>query len=145
MLCTHKTTILCQFGSFLVTLSTISQPILIHFWWELYHSDPLSVTVSEFLLSGKKQIKISLALVVNSVSFKNTNEIGEEDFSQPNLEFNCFDVQQLMECYTFPNYSFSSHLHLMVTLMYMHWVVRQMLRKDCGMPFQVETVYLVLQ
>ena len=36
MLCTHKTTILCQFGLFLVILTTITQPILIHFWWELY-------------------------------------------------------------------------------------------------------------
>ena len=37
MLCTHKTTILCQFGLFCHQLTTISPPILIHFWWELYH------------------------------------------------------------------------------------------------------------
>ena len=37
MLCTHKTTILCQFGLFCLQLTTISHPILIHFWWELYH------------------------------------------------------------------------------------------------------------
>ena len=36
MLCTHKTTILCQFGLFCHQLTTISPPILNHFWWELY-------------------------------------------------------------------------------------------------------------
>ena len=38
MLCTHKTTILCQFGLFCHQLTTISPSILIHFLWELYHS-----------------------------------------------------------------------------------------------------------
>ena len=33
----HKTTILCQFGLFCHQLTTISPPILNHFWWELYH------------------------------------------------------------------------------------------------------------
>ena len=37
MLCTHKTTILCQFGLFCHKLTTISPSILNHFWWELYH------------------------------------------------------------------------------------------------------------
>ena len=37
MLCTHKTTILCQFGLFCHQLTTISPSILNHFWWELYH------------------------------------------------------------------------------------------------------------
>ena len=36
MLCTHKTTILCQFGLFRHKLTTISPSILNHFWWELY-------------------------------------------------------------------------------------------------------------
>ena len=36
MLCTHKTTILCQFGLFCHQLTTISPSILNHFWWELY-------------------------------------------------------------------------------------------------------------
>ena len=40
MLCTHKTTILCQYGLFCHQLTTISPSILIHFWWELYHLDP---------------------------------------------------------------------------------------------------------
>ena len=38
MLCTHKTTILCQFGLFCHELTTISPPILSHFWWELYQN-----------------------------------------------------------------------------------------------------------
>ena len=38
MLCTHKTTILCQFGLFCHQLTTISPSIFIHFWWELYHA-----------------------------------------------------------------------------------------------------------
>ena len=38
MLCTHKTTILCQFGLFCHKLTTISPPILSHFWWELYQN-----------------------------------------------------------------------------------------------------------
>ena len=37
MLCTHKTTILCQFGLSCHQLTTISPSILNHFWWELYH------------------------------------------------------------------------------------------------------------
>ena len=37
MLCTHKTTLLCQFGLFCHQLTTISPSILNHFWWELYH------------------------------------------------------------------------------------------------------------
>ena len=37
VLCTHKTTILCQFGLFRHKLTTISPSILNHFWWELYH------------------------------------------------------------------------------------------------------------
>ena len=36
VLCTHKTTILCQFGLFCHQLTTISPSILKHFWWELY-------------------------------------------------------------------------------------------------------------
>ena len=36
MLCTHKTTILCQFGLFCHKLTTISPSILNHFSWELY-------------------------------------------------------------------------------------------------------------
>ena len=36
VLCMHKTTILCQFGLFCHQLTTISPPILSHFWWELY-------------------------------------------------------------------------------------------------------------
>ena len=36
MLCTHKTTILCQFGLFCHQLTTISPSILNHFRWELY-------------------------------------------------------------------------------------------------------------
>ena len=39
MLCTHKTTILCQFGLSCHQLTTISPSILNHFWWELYHKD----------------------------------------------------------------------------------------------------------
>ena len=35
--CMHKTTILCQLGLFCHKLTTISPPILSHFWWELYH------------------------------------------------------------------------------------------------------------
>ena len=45
MLCTHKTNILCQFG--LINLSSvqqlISQPILIHFWSELYQLEQLEL------------------------------------------------------------------------------------------------------
>ena len=37
MLCTHKTTILCQFGLLSPAYLTISPSILNHFWWELYH------------------------------------------------------------------------------------------------------------
>ena len=37
VLCTHKTTILCQFGLSCHQLTTISPSILNHFWWELYH------------------------------------------------------------------------------------------------------------
>ena len=37
MLCSHKTTILCQFGLFRHKLTIISPSILNHFWWELYH------------------------------------------------------------------------------------------------------------
>ena len=38
MLYTHKTTILCQFGSFLAQVyQPVSPSILNHFWWELYH------------------------------------------------------------------------------------------------------------
>ena len=40
VLCMHKTTILCQFGLFCHQLTTISPPILNHFWWELYHFNP---------------------------------------------------------------------------------------------------------
>ena len=36
MLCTHKTTILCQFGLSCHQLTTISPSTLNHFWWELY-------------------------------------------------------------------------------------------------------------
>ena len=32
----HKTKILCQFGLFCHQLTTISPPMLNHFWWELY-------------------------------------------------------------------------------------------------------------
>ena len=39
VLCTHKTTILCQFGLFCHQLTTISPSILNHFWWELYQKD----------------------------------------------------------------------------------------------------------
>ena len=39
MLCTHKTTILCQFGLSCHQLTTISPSILNHFWWELYQKD----------------------------------------------------------------------------------------------------------
>ena len=58
MLCTHKTTILCQFGLFCHQLTTISPSILIHFWWELYHShDENSILQSlqgQFKLKGDK-------------------------------------------------------------------------------------------
>ena len=37
MLCTHKTTILCQFCLSCHQLTTISPSIPNHFWWELYH------------------------------------------------------------------------------------------------------------
>ena len=40
MLCTHRTTILCEFGLFRHKLTTISPSILNHFWWELYHEKP---------------------------------------------------------------------------------------------------------
>ena len=43
VLCTHKTTILCQFGLFCHKLTTISPPILSHFWWELYQINSLVV------------------------------------------------------------------------------------------------------
>ena len=36
MLCTHKTTILCQFGLLSPAYQPISPSILNHFWWELY-------------------------------------------------------------------------------------------------------------
>ena len=36
VLCTHKTTILCQVGLSCHQLTTISPSILNHFWWELY-------------------------------------------------------------------------------------------------------------
>ena len=36
VLCTHKATILCQFGLSCHQLTTISPSILNHFWWELY-------------------------------------------------------------------------------------------------------------
>ena len=43
MLCTQKTTILCQFGLFCHQLTTISPSILNHFWWELYHYTQRSI------------------------------------------------------------------------------------------------------
>ena len=45
MLCTHKTTILCQFGPKICpsVQQLISQPILIHFWWELYQTESKTV------------------------------------------------------------------------------------------------------
>ena len=45
MLCTHKTTILCQFGLFRHKLTTISPSILNHFWWELYHPNTSTKTL----------------------------------------------------------------------------------------------------
>ena len=36
MWCTHKTTILCQFGLLSPAYLPVSQSILNHFWWELY-------------------------------------------------------------------------------------------------------------
>ena len=47
MLCTHKTTILCQFGLFCHQLTTISPSILNHFWWELYQINSLIVRLSK--------------------------------------------------------------------------------------------------
>ena len=38
VLCTHKTTIHCQFGLFCHHLTTISPSILNHFWRELYQN-----------------------------------------------------------------------------------------------------------
>ena len=49
MLCTHKTTILCQFGLFCHKLTTISPSILIHFWWELYQIGKAVFAVLHFL------------------------------------------------------------------------------------------------
>ena len=43
VLCTHKTTILCQFGLFCHKLTTISPPILSYFWWELYQINSLII------------------------------------------------------------------------------------------------------
>ena len=43
VLCTHKTTILCQFGLFCQQLTTISPSTLNHFWWELYQINSLNV------------------------------------------------------------------------------------------------------
>ena len=44
MLCTHKTTILCQFGLFCHPLTTISPSILNYISWELYHDDTMVLT-----------------------------------------------------------------------------------------------------
>ena len=52
MLCTHKTTILCQFGLFCHQLTTISPPILNHFWWELYHFGRLLETYENNFTQG---------------------------------------------------------------------------------------------
>ena len=48
MLCTHKTTILCQFGLFCHQLTTISPSILIHFWWELYQINSLIIRLRSY-------------------------------------------------------------------------------------------------
>ena len=64
MLCTHNTTILCQFGLLSPGYQPISPSILIHFWWELYQTDffitksiplcdPVVHTGTIFLLTSK--------------------------------------------------------------------------------------------
>ena len=54
MLCTHKTTILYQFGLSCHQLTTISPSILNHFWWELYHCP--SPQLLNFMSSIKRDI-----------------------------------------------------------------------------------------
>ena len=53
-------------------------------------SDP-SLAVSEFVLSGEKTNKDFIGHCCELNELKKSNEIGEEDFNQPNLEINCFD------------------------------------------------------
>ena len=53
MLCTHKTTILCQFGLFCHQLTTISPSILNHFWWELYQINSLIVRLPTYPVESK--------------------------------------------------------------------------------------------
>ena len=67
MLCTHKTTILCQFGLFRHKLTTISPSILNHFWWELYQ-DPY-MELPRLLELGKLVSQLTSQFVVSGCSW----------------------------------------------------------------------------
>ena len=62
MLCTHKTTILCQFGLFYHQLTTISPSILIHFWWELYQINKSHLFDSQANQSNQSSIQRELLI-----------------------------------------------------------------------------------
>ena len=73
MLCTHKTTILCQFGLFCHKLTTISPPILSNFWWELYQINKSHCSTPKLTSRIKSSIQREL-LIQNK--FLNTPTSG---------------------------------------------------------------------
>ena len=72
MLCTHKTTNLCQFGLSCHQLTTISPSILNHFWWELYHIDS-GVTMAQIVV-GERSLVTDVYLLKSQKQFVNTLE-----------------------------------------------------------------------
>ena len=55
--------ILCQFGLFRHKLTTISPPILIHFWWELYHAAVVVHNRYIVILGGHNRMRQDLSSV----------------------------------------------------------------------------------
>ena len=81
MLCTHKTTILCQFGLLFVTslLTHIyinSQP----FWWELYHQDEQKAETTPKPWEDKKDYEAIFR------KFISIGEDGEEHYDVLDME-----------------------------------------------------------
>ena len=84
VLCTHKTTILCQFGLFCHQLTTISPPILNHFWWELYHDDNTS-------LAGVQGNNASLAEVPMPVMTNDNDNDSDAESDHDSIDPNKAD------------------------------------------------------